>query len=163
MDAGLALKAVAGRHVSLLVFGAAQIAMDIEPLIGMLRGQGDLHGITHTYAGAAVIGLLVFWLAPYLCNPILRRYNQEARALRLPWLACDERISPHAAALGAFLGSFSHVALDSLMHADMQPFWPLSASNALLFLVDIDSVYSGCFWVGLFAGAIWVLRKWRRH
>ena len=37
MGAGLALKAVAGRHFSVLTFGIAQVAMDIEPLVGMLR------------------------------------------------------------------------------------------------------------------------------
>lgn len=48
MGAGLALKAVAGRHFSVLTFGIAQVAMDIEPLVGMLRGAAVLHGPTHT-------------------------------------------------------------------------------------------------------------------
>lgn len=51
MGAGLALKAVAGRHFSVLTFGIAQVAMDIEPLVGMLRGAAVLHGPTHTYFG----------------------------------------------------------------------------------------------------------------
>ncbi|MCB1770876.1 MAG: hypothetical protein KDJ31_14465 [Candidatus Competibacteraceae bacterium] len=32
---GLAIKALAGRRFSLLTFGIAQVAMDIEPLIGL--------------------------------------------------------------------------------------------------------------------------------
>ena len=44
MGAGLALKAMAGRHFSVLTFGMAQAAMDLEPLVGMLRGAAVLHG-----------------------------------------------------------------------------------------------------------------------
>lgn len=87
MGAGLAIKSVAGRHCSLLTFGAVQVAMDLQPLVGMVRGGADLHGVSHTYAGAAVLGSLVAVAAPVACNPILRRYNQEAKAMRVQWLA----------------------------------------------------------------------------
>ena len=162
MGAGLAIKAVAGRHFSLLTFGAAQVVMDLQPLVGMLRGDADLHGISHTYAGAAVLGALVAVAAPVACNPILRRYNQEAKAMRLPWLASEDRISRPAAAVGAFVGTFSHVLLDSLMHADMQPLWPAAAANALLFKVDVDAVYNGCLYAGVLGLAVWLVRKYRK-
>ncbi|NEX21274.1 hypothetical protein G3480_13275 [Thiorhodococcus mannitoliphagus] len=45
---GLALKALGGRHFSFLAFGIAQVAMDIEPLPGLLTGAERLHGPTHT-------------------------------------------------------------------------------------------------------------------
>ena len=35
---GFAIKALAGRHFSLLTFGVAQVTMDIEPLVGLIRG-----------------------------------------------------------------------------------------------------------------------------
>ena len=159
MGAGLAVKAVADRRFSVLVFGIAQVAMDIEPLIGMITGKGDLHGITHTYMGAFFIGLVVWLLAPFICNPILCRYNREARAMRVPWLVCPEPISRTAAALGAFIGTFTHVLLDSLMHSDMQPFWPLAGHNPLLFLVNVDAVYRYCFWVGVVGSVIWIACK----
>ena len=63
MGAGLALKAMAGRHFSVLTFGMAQVAMDIEPLVGMLRGAALLHGPTHTYLGAVPIALATAALA----------------------------------------------------------------------------------------------------
>ena len=37
MGPALALKAVSGQYFSVLVFGIAQVAMDIEPLVGMIR------------------------------------------------------------------------------------------------------------------------------
>lgn len=48
MGPGMALKAMAGRHFSLVSFGVAQVAMDIEPLVHMLRGDRMLHGFTHS-------------------------------------------------------------------------------------------------------------------
>lgn len=43
MGPGLAVKALLGRRFSLTVFGFSQIAMDIEPLARMIRGDTLLH------------------------------------------------------------------------------------------------------------------------
>ena len=48
MGAGLAVKAVAERHFSVLMFGWAQVAMDLEPGAGLLLGWERLHGWSHT-------------------------------------------------------------------------------------------------------------------
>lgn len=69
--AGLAIKAFGGRYFSVLVFAIAQVAMDIEPLIGMIRGSDVLHGWSHSYVGATAIGVLVMLLAP----PALSTYS----------------------------------------------------------------------------------------
>ena len=53
---GLAFKALGGRHFSFMVFGGAQVLMDLEPLIGILQDRDVLHGVTHTWLGALVIG-----------------------------------------------------------------------------------------------------------
>lgn len=163
MGAGLAVKVASDRHFSVFAFGIAQIAMDIEPLIGMLRDADVLHGLTHTYVGALLIGLAVCLVAPWIGRPILRRYNQEVRAARAPWLVCPAEISRSAAALGAFFGTFSHVLLDSLMHADMQPFWPFSTINPMLNLVSVDGVYELCFWLGVGSAAIWLVGRFRHR
>ena len=86
MGVGLAAKAVGGRHFSVLTFGIAQVAMDIEPLIGMLRQSPVLHGPTHTYLGAVPIALVAAALTPWLCGPLLRRWNHEVVHYGMPWL-----------------------------------------------------------------------------
>ena len=63
---GAAFKAIGGRHFRFMVFGGSQVLMDIEPLIGILRGWAMLHGYTHTVAGAAAIGAV----APLIGKPI---------------------------------------------------------------------------------------------
>src|SRR5512134_3642256 len=126
MGPGLAFKALGGRYFSVLAFGIAQVAMDIEPLIGMLRGAIMLHGWTHSYLGATVIGFSVMLLAPWLCRPILLLWNRELEHHRLGWLRSPEQVGPLAAATGAFVGTYSHVVLDSIMHTDITPFSPWS-------------------------------------
>lgn len=161
MGAGIAAKAAINRHFSILAFGIAQVAMDIEPLIGMIRDADVLHGLTHTYIGALVIGLAVMLASPFICRPILRRYNYGAGAMGASWLACPEPLSKGPVALGAFIGTFSHVLFDSFMHADMRPFWPASNSNPMLGLMSVDAVYRFCFWLGVASAIAWVVGKYR--
>jgi len=85
MGPALALKAVSGRYFSVLVFGIAQIAMDIEPLIGMILNADVLHGWSHTYVGATVIGILVTFAAPPSARLILRRWNSELERHGVGW------------------------------------------------------------------------------
>ena len=132
-----ALKSVAGDHFSLITFGVAQVVIDIEPGIGMLRGSEVLHGWTHTYLGATIIAGLVLLCRP-LCNRILMRWNAELRHHRLFGFTSKEPIGWSAAAIGAFVGTYSHVALDSLMHLDIQPFAPFSGANP----PDLDKIFA---------------------
>ena len=163
MGPGLALKSVTGGRFSILMFGLTQVAMDIEPGIGMLRGADVLHGWTHTYLGATFIAALVLAIGRPVCVLILRRWNRELRHHRLEWLAEPEAIGWPAAALGAFVGAYSHVALDSIMHADMRPFAPLATGNALLSWISIDALQIACVVAGLLGAGLWAaLRLYSR-
>jgi len=52
MGPGLLLKALLRGGFSLMVFGWAQIVIDVEPLVVLLTGGARLHGFTHSYARA---------------------------------------------------------------------------------------------------------------
>ncbi len=162
MGPGLAIKALAGDRFSLLAFGVAQVAMDIEPLVGMIRGAPVLHGATHTYAAALVIAGIVALVTPPLCRPLLRRWNREVSLAHLPWLASPplKRVPVIA---GAFAGTLSHVALDSLMHHDITPLAPWSNTNSLLDLIPLPALHQACIASGALGLAAWLaLRWWRR-
>lgn len=92
MGAELIVKPAVQRNFSLISFDLAQIAMDIEPLLGMLRKSEFLHGATHTFLGAIVIGLLVAVVSPYICRPILYRYNQEVNTYNRKLLSLHYRL-----------------------------------------------------------------------
>jgi len=144
---GAALKAIGGRHFSFMVFGGAQVLMDIEPLLGMLQGKDVLHGPTHTLLGALIIGLIAAIIGRPISEFVLRW--RKIPHYPFTWLASFT---------GAFLGTFSHVGFDAVMHSDMNPWWPLAQGNTWLGVISIDQLHLLCLVLGLF-GAIAVAGK----
>lgn len=143
LGAGLAFKALGGRHFSFMVFGGTQVLMDIEPLLAIINDWDVLHGPTHTLAGATVIGAI----AGVIGRPI------SEVALRLLRIA-HPPFTWRASFFAAFAGSYSHIALDAVMHADMRPFWPLLPGNPWLGLIDIDALHLVCIALALLGGSI---------
>lgn len=163
MGAALFVKPGLNRNISVITFGLAQVAMDIEPGVGMLTGAEVLHGPTHTILGALVIAYLVMLIAPSVCSYLLRKWNKEVTHHRLPWLVQSETTSKTAVAVGAFFGTLSHVALDSLMHHDIHPMSPFSQANPLMGLVSHDGVYQLCAIAGVLGAVAWVAMQWFGH
>ena len=157
MGPGLAIKAAGGRHFSLMVFGFAQVAMDIEPLVRILRGDSTLHGVTHTYVGATFIALASVLLGRPICQLALDYWSPDSSRRFEYWLRGPKKISWFAAAAGAFIGTYSHVFLDSIMHGDMKPLAPLSNANSLLHAISIDTLHLGCIAAGVLGGFALVL------
>jgi len=160
MGPGLALKALAGRHFSLITFGVAQVAMDVEPLIRLVGGSHVLHGPTHTYLAALVIAGIVAVVSPPICRFVLRRWNQELGLHCLSWLTVSESVAPLPVIVGAFAGTIFHVFLDSLMHSDMSAIAPWSAANGLEGLVTAPSLHAFCVVSGLIGFSLWFSIAW---
>lgn len=160
MGAALIVKPGLNKHFSVITFGIAQVAMDIEPGIGMLIGAEVLHGPSHTIVGALIIALLVILVAPCICNFILRRWNREVEHYNLPWLVEAWPVSKAAVIFGAFFGTLSHVLLDSLMHHDMRPLFPFLDANPLIGLIPHDEIYQLCAIAGVLGAMVWIAVKW---
>ena len=163
MGAAMLVKPATGARFSVIAFGLAQVVIDIEPGIGMLRGANVLHGPSHTIIGAILIAIAVALVSPWVASRILRRWNQEVRYHKLEWLVEVEQVSKLAALSGAFFGTLSHLLLDSLMHHDIHPIAPFSSANPLMGLVSHDGVYQLCVVMGVLGTAAWVLLKWLRR
>ena len=56
MGPGILIKSILRGSFSLMVFGWAQIVMDLQPLVAILTGEGKWHGWTHTFLAALVLG-----------------------------------------------------------------------------------------------------------
>jgi hypothetical protein len=149
MDPACALKAVAGGAFSLTVFGFAQVAMDVEPLVHLLRGEGIVHGLSHTCLGATLIGVVSVLAGRPLCQLLLNRWRPDPADRFLTWLRGPGRITWSAAVGAAFLGTYSHVLLDSMIHADVRPFVPFSEGNPLQGLVSFGAMHLLCVGTGL--------------
>jgi hypothetical protein len=153
MGPALAAKAVCGRHFSLLVFAFSQVVIDVEPLIRILRGDAVLHGFTHTYLGATLLGVFSLFAGRPVCEWLLRYFRADPRSAFLGWLHGADTISWTAAAVSSFAGVWSHVFFDSIMHSDMQPFAPWSPQNPQLHAITVDALHLACVLSGA-AGAL---------
>lgn len=155
MGPGLLLKSVLQRHFSLMVFGWSQIVMDLQPLAVIVTGEGHMHGFTHTYLGAFVIAIIAALSGKFLAELGLRMLDRTQH-LPIRW---------RVAVISAFIGAYSHVLLDSLMHTDIEPFAPWSLNNPLLGWMTIDHLHLFCVGAGLLGLGLYpLIHHWRmRH
>jgi membrane-bound metal-dependent hydrolase YbcI (DUF457 family) len=156
MGPGLAIKALAGRHFSLTVFGFTQIAMDIEPLVHILRDDPYHHGFTHTYVGATLLAIACAVIGRPVCAFILGRLRPDPTSPFLLWLLHGRIVSWPAAISAAFIGTYSHVLLDSLMHYDMHPLAPFQRGNAMLHAISVANVHWLCVLSGILGSLLLV-------
>jgi len=137
---GAALHAVAPRQVSFLGFCAANVLIDCESLYNLVQRNYPVHAFFHTYVGAslmALVAILLFVAARRLADRI-----------SLPDLFRWKSLSVTSVTVGALLGAWSHVLLDSIMHADIRPLAPFSSANAFLHLVSLDMLHLACLVLG---------------
>lgn len=151
MGPGLLLKALLQGSFSLMVFGWTQVIMDIQPLVVMLTDSGHLHGFTHTFVGATLIGVACALTGKYAAE-FGMRFIGEARYLPISW---------PVATVSAFIGSYSHVLLDAVMHADLEPFAPFTLSNPFLGWLSMQALHQLCLYSGLLGvGLYFAVSRW---
>ena len=147
MGPGFAIKSLLQKKFSLMVFGWSQIVIDIQPLFVILSGSGNIHGFSHTYLGATFIALFCALSGKYLGELgliIIRRKEY----LPINW---------NVAFISAFIGTYSNVLLDSVMHSDVIPFNPFWKSNILFSIVSVNTLHIFCFASGLIGIVIYYL------
>jgi hypothetical protein len=151
---GLAVKAVAEERFpfSLVVFGFSQVLIDLEPAVGLARGAAVLHGFSHTYVGATLLAVVTIVIGPPVCEWIARRMNRSRQFPTFTAVPWPEHIDRPAAVSGAFIGTYSHVLLDGVMHLDMHALAPFSLRQPLLGLVSVRTLYLFCVLCGVAGG-----------
>ena len=144
MGPGIVLKLILQSSFSLMVFGWAQIVMDIQPLFVMITGEGHLHGFSHTYIGAVLLAAFAALSGKYLGEFGLKMLAiSPGEIITISW---------SVSILSALIGTLSHVLIDSMMHSDLQPFFPFTHHNALLGIVSIDVLHKICIYSGVIGG-----------
>ena len=126
-----------------MVFGGSQVLIDLEPLVGVIMGNATAHGFSHTLLGATLIGSL----AAAIGKPIS---EFTLRTLAIPYTP----MSWKASATGAFVGVWSHVVLDGIMHTDVMPWAPWSEDNGFLGILAIDTLHWVCVVLGVLGGVM---------
>jgi len=123
------------RRLNVFVFITANVAVDVEPLLVMMcQLPYPLHGLAHTFPGAALVGAaLGLMLFPF--RGLISRF---LRIIRLP--AADGFW--HYICAGV-LGGWLHVLFDAVLYAEMNPFFPLNG-NPFLGLMGYSTMYLLC-------------------
>ncbi len=152
MGPGIAVKALLQSSFSLMVFGWAQIVMDIQPLVVMVTGEGHLHGFSHTYVGATLLTVFSALSGKYLSQIGLFVFG-----LNKQW---QVNIAWWVSFLSAFIGTFSHVLLDSIMHSDVEPFFPFTTNNDFLGLISMQALHKACLYSALVGGILYFIINW---
>ena len=153
MGPGIFLTAILQGSFSLMVFGWTQIVMDIQPLFVLISGEGHLHGFSHTYLGATLLAIFSAVTGKYLSQIglwVLQIENSFQNQIKW-WVVF----------LSAFVGSFSHVLLDAIMHSDVQPFYPATLNNPFLRVISVAALHKFCLYSGLLGAGIYYFILWR--
>jgi membrane-bound metal-dependent hydrolase YbcI (DUF457 family) len=144
---GAAIKAVIPTRFSFSAFCYAQIVTDIESAYHLLIGEYPVHRFLHSYMGATVTALFCALTVRPLC-----------RILNV-WFRCSISVAWKVAFLSAFIGTYSHVLLDSIMHRDIVPLKPFNASNGMYRVISVDLLHIPCVVLGVGA----VCLHWARN
>lgn len=124
------------RFIDFPVFLLANVAIDMEPLLVMVFDLSyPVHGIAHTFAGGAVIGL-VCGLIGYFSRASLAGFMNM---VRLPYSPSFTKYL-----ISGMLGAWLHVLLDAPLYGDIMPLYPFSHENPLLWSIQSDIMYTLC-------------------
>ncbi len=120
------------KYIDVPIFILANVVIDLEPLTIMLFNiPGSLHPIFHTYLFGAFAGALWGYIAYYFSG-------LSKIVMRIFFL--DYTPNLKASVISGILGFWLHVFIDSFMHRDMSPFYPL-AFNPFVGIISNQLVY----------------------
>lgn len=148
---GVLFKSVEPRRMSLTAFMTAQVLIDVEPLVYLIRNERPVHRFFHSIPGSLVVAATVAVILLMARRPLLRLV-----AVSVPALSQD--LSAAAVAAGAAVGSVSHVLLDLLVHRDVRLFYPSGIGQAMGGRVGLGRVELAC----VVAGALGLAALWWR-
>lgn len=152
---GALVKSVVPRWFSFRAFVLSQVVIDCETAWNIYRGHERLHTFFHSYLGVSV--------AMALTGVLLVVYNWFAFQFPRSWLIHELEdwgtlFQFRSSLIAILFGGWSHVFLDSVMHADMRPLAPFFTGNAMLDLVSLKVLHMACLWSFVGAGLVWGLR-----
>ena len=147
MGPGMLIKSLLHGSFSLMIFGWSQILMDLQPLFAMITNEDKLHGFSHTFFGASLIAIIAVLTGKHLSEFCLRitGYSNSNKPIKIFWFV---------AFLSAFIGTYSHVVLDAIMHSDVEPYYPFSMTNNFLSILPVQLLHEFCIFSGVIGGGI---------
>lgn len=93
------------------------VILDIEGLVRVFAGSDIIHGYSHYYIVAFLVGTALSF--------ILLILRDKAAKLK-EWMQLGQETSFRSIFAGSIAGTLSHVFLDSFLYWDIRPFHPLT-------------------------------------
>lgn len=90
---------------------------------------------------------------------LLRRLLSAESRWGKRWLLITPRRLLGQSLIAGVIGGISHVFLDSLMHAEMHPFWPFAEGNGLVGLISVPALHIALAAVGLLGLVLWLFLR----
>ena len=132
---GLLIGEVFEKRVNMISILLASILIDIRAFFCcFIECTGRFHGPLHTIIGATVIALFIAIIV-WSLKIQLKKFTDIFKI--------KNSYSSSSIILGSFIGTWLHIILDSFMHSDIIPFWPIK-SNLLLGMISNGTNYLLC-------------------
>ncbi len=132
---------------SLVAFVVTNVAIDVESGYHLLTHAYPIHTFLHTLVGATLAAVVVM-LAVGAATRAVRRGVLSRRTIA----GID---------IGAVVGAWSHVALDAVMHADVEPLAPWSPANPLRGVLPLSVLHLACVACAMLAGSVFLWKRAR--
>ena len=127
----------------------ASVILDIEPiLVLMLNLPIPLHGFLHSYLGATIIAIIL----AFVLYPMIGTLNKLVAIFGIHQESSLRHILP-----ASFIGTYSHVFLDSFVYLEMNPFFPI-IGNPFIGVFPSIFIYSSCIYLGLLGFGVYIIR-----
>ena len=151
---GLLIGEVFEKRINMISILLASILIDVRAIFCcfFIECTGRFHGPLHTIIGATVIALLIAIMV-WSLKIQLKKFTDVFKI--------KNSYSSSSIILGSFIGTWLHIILDSFMHSDIIPFWPIK-SNLLLGMISNGTNYLLCT-IALIIGLIVYFYRIRRH
>ena len=144
------------RYVDLPTFLIASVIVDVEPLLVLsLSLPYPLHGFFHSFLGGTLVALLL--------TALMSKARKSMSPLLLVF-KIKQTLSFKNILSASLSGIYIHILLDSVMHIDIRPFYPLDL-NPFLGISSVLGVYMLCIWSFIGGVIIYTIKfflSWRK-
>lgn len=138
-------------YIDFPTFLVASVIIDIEPfLVLTLNLHYPLHGFLHSFLGGTP---LAFILAAAISGA------RRTLSPLMSFFKLEQKSSFKSILSAALLGIYFHILLDSRMHPDIKPFYPMSFNPFLSRSMFIGlEMYTLCMWSFIGGVVIYVIK-----
>lgn len=146
-------------YIDFPTFVIASVIVDVEPMVVLLlKLDMPLHGFFHSFIGGTLAALAL--------TAFMAKFRKRFSGL-LSFFRLERKASLKGILAAALLGVYIHLLLDSTMHADMQPFYPLPINPFLeqgpLAGLTATMICVWCFMGAIIVYAAMLFLIWRKQ